>query len=167
MEEIRPPESLRLDSEKPRLFLAGSIEMGTAVDWQAIVTDALADLDVLVCNPRRKEWDASWPQSIDFAPFREQVEWELEGLERADLILFYFAPETKSPITLLELGLHAQRKAIVCCPDGYWRKGNVDVLCRRYGITQVGTLDELITRVRIEIERIRVMGGTRGKAAVP
>lgn len=131
--------------------------MGSAVDWQAIVTNALVDVDVLVCNPRRKEWDASWPQSIDFAPFREQVEWELEGLERADLILFYFAPETKAPVTLLELGLNARRKVIVCCPDEYWRKGNVDVVCRRYGITQVSTLEELITRVRDELERSRVV----------
>jgi Nucleoside 2-deoxyribosyltransferase like len=152
MEEIKPPESLRIDCTKKRIFLAGSIEMGNAVDWQAVVTNALTDLEVLVCNPRRQEWDANWPQSIDFAPFREQVEWELEALERADLILFYFAPDTKAPITLLELGLHARRKAIVCCPEGYWRKGNVDIVCRRYGITQVATLEELITRTRSEIE---------------
>lgn len=148
MEEIRPPDSLRLNSPKRRVFLAGSIEMGRAVDWQAMVTQGLADLEVLICNPRRAAWDASWPQSIDFAPFREQVEWELEGLERAHLILFYFAPDTKAPISLLELGLHARGRAIVCCPDGYWRKGNVDIVCRRYGIPQVDTLDALITRAR-------------------
>lgn len=148
MEVIYAPAPLRLDCTKPRLFLAGSIEMGAAVDWQATVTRALGDLDVLVCNPRRKAWDASWPNTIDFEPFRQQVEWELEALERADLILFYFDPNTKAPITLLELGLHARRKIIVCCPDGYWRKGNIDVVCQRYGIAQVGTLEELITRTR-------------------
>jgi hypothetical protein len=156
MEEIKPPESLRLDCRKPRLFLAGSIEMGSAVDWQAMVTNALADLDVLVFNPRRKAWDASWPQSIDFAPFREQVEWELEALERADLILFYFAPETKAPITLLELGLNARRNVLVCCPEGYWRKGNVDIVCRRYGLKQVATLEELIVRTRQALGEIRL-----------
>src|SRR5687768_13327093 len=36
--------------------------------------------------------------------FREQVEWELAGLERADLIAMWFAPDTKSPITLLDRG---------------------------------------------------------------
>jgi Nucleoside 2-deoxyribosyltransferase like len=148
MQEIRPPEILHLDWPGKRVFLAGSIEMGNAVDWQSSVTRALADLDILICNPRRKQWDASWPQSIDFAPFREQVEWELEALERADLILFYFAPETKSPITLLELGLHARRKAIVCCPEGFWRKGNIDIVCRRYGLEQVTNLEALIERAR-------------------
>jgi hypothetical protein len=148
MEEIRPPEALRLDWPKARVFLAGSIEMGSAIDWQATMTRSLADLDVLVCNPRRTAWDASWPQTIEFAPFREQVEWELEALERAHLILFYFAPDTKSPISLLELGLHARRKAIVCCPEGFWRKGNVDIVCRRYGIEQAATLEALIARTR-------------------
>jgi hypothetical protein len=156
MEEIKPPESLQLDCPKKRIFLAGSIEMGNAVNWQAIVANALKEIDVLVFNPRRKEWDATWPQSIDFAPFREQVEWELDALERADFILFYFAPETKAPITLLELGLHAHRKIIVCCPDGYWRKGNVDIVCRRYGVTQVATLEELIQRTLHEMHQLRV-----------
>lgn len=151
MKEIRPPEPLSLELGKPSVFLAGSIEMGTAVEWQAQVTDALRDLDVIVLNPRREAWDASWPQSIDFAPFREQVEWELEAQEKADLLVFYFAPGTRAPITLLELGLAARRRAIVCCPEGYWRKGNVDVVCRRYGIAQVPTLTALIERSREEL----------------
>ena len=152
MKEIRPPEPLKLQRGKPSVFLAGSIEMGTAVEWQAKVTDALRDLDIIVLNPRREAWDATWPQTIDFAPFREQVEWELEAQENADLVIFYFAPETRAPITLLELGLGARRRSIVCCPDGYWRKGNVDIVCRRYGIVQVPTLDALIERTRHEMQ---------------
>lgn len=148
MKEIRPPEPLLFEADKPSLFLAGSIEMGAAVDWQAQMAAALGDLDVLVLNPRRTAWDPSWPQSIDFAPFREQVEWELEAQERADLVAFYFAPGTKSPITLLELGLGTQRRSVVCCPEGYWRKGNVDIVCRRYGLAQVPDLDALIAYSR-------------------
>lgn len=151
MKEIRPPAPLDLDPGTSSVFLAGSIEMGSAVEWQSQVTDALRDLDIIVLNPRREAWDATWPQSIDFAPFREQVEWELEAQEKADLLVFYFAPDTKAPITLLELGLAARRRAIVCCPDGYWRKGNVDVVCRRYGIAQVPTLEALIERSREEL----------------
>lgn len=152
MREIRPPSPLRLDREERSVFLAGSIEMGAAVDWQSQVTSALADLDIVVLNPRREAWDASWPQSIDFAPFREQVEWELEAQERASLIAFYFAPDTKAPITLLELGLAVRRRAIVCCPEGYFRKGNVDVVCARYGIPQAPSLAGLIERVRAEMK---------------
>jgi hypothetical protein len=151
MKEIKPPEPLRLEPGTPSLFLGGSIEMGAAVDWQAQVAGALDDLDIVLLNPRRESWDASWPQSADFAPFREQVEWELEAQERADLLVFYFAPGTKSPITLLELGLAARRRAIVCCPEGFWRKGNVDIVSRRYGMVQVPDLPALVERCRREL----------------
>jgi hypothetical protein len=76
------------------VFLAGSIEMGGADDWQARLTAALGPQDVIVLNPRCDEWDVSWRQSIDEPKFREQVEWELDGLERADLIAMWFAPDT-------------------------------------------------------------------------
>jgi hypothetical protein len=131
----RPPATWSPRAGAPTIFLAGSIEMGTAPNWQADLITALADRDLTILDPRREEWDASWRQSIEEPKFREQVEWELDGLERADLIAMWFAPETKAPITLLELGLHARGdKLIVGCPDGYWRKGNIEIVCARFGV---------------------------------
>ena len=44
-------------------------------------------------------------------------------------------PETKSPITLLELGLHVRGgKLIIGCPPGFWRRGNIEVVAARYGV---------------------------------
>jgi hypothetical protein len=43
------------------------------------------------------------------------------------VICVYFDPKGQSPITLLELGLFHDKDIIVCCPEGFWRKGNVDV----------------------------------------
>lgn len=61
----------------------------------------------------------------------------------------YFDPKTKSPITLLELGLFARsQKLIVYCPTGYWRKGNVDVVCERYNVHQVVTFSDLVAEVK-------------------
>lgn len=58
-------------------------------------------------------------------------------------------PTTKAPITLLELGLFATSgKLVVCCPEGYFRKGNVDIVCRRHGIPQVETLEGLVRHLR-------------------
>jgi hypothetical protein len=87
--------------------------------------------------------------------FREQVEWELTALEKADLIAMYFDPATKSPVSLLELGLFARTgKMIVCCPEGFWRKANVDIVCENYGVKQVESLDDLTDLViRIANER--------------
>ena len=59
-----------------------------------------------------------------------------------------FDPSSKSPITLLELGLFAKSsKIIVCCPEGFWRKGNVDIVCERYGVKTVNTINELVSEI--------------------
>jgi hypothetical protein len=149
---LKPPAPIRLDGRTPSVFLAGSIEMGAAEDWQAEVTRALQDLEVIILNPRRDEWDASWVQSITNPQFREQVEWELTGLERATVVAMYFAPATKAPVTLLELGLSARGgRLVVCCPEGYWRRGNVEVVCARYGVPLVAGLPELAAEVRRQV----------------
>ncbi len=145
---IKPPTPLPSTFITPTVFLAGSIEMGAAENWQKTLEDALADEAIILLNPRRDEWDSSWVQDIGNPQFREQVEWELQAQEQADLIAMYFDPQTKAPITLLELGLFAHsQKLIVCCPDGYWRKGNVDIVCQRYSIRQVDTIDQLIKTI--------------------
>lgn len=134
------------------MFLAGSIEMGTAPNWQADLIATLAERDVTILDPRREEWDASWRQSIDEPLFRGQVEWELDGLDRADVIAMWFAPETKAPITLLELGLHARGgNVVVGCPDGYWRKGNIEIVCARFGLPLVGAWDAFVAAVRARL----------------
>ena len=64
----------------------------------------------------------------------------------------YPEPDTKAPITLLELGLFAgSGKLIVCCPAGFWRKGNVEVVCRRFGVPMVADLDALAVAVHERI----------------
>ena len=149
MQIFYPPNSYPLLVNQKYLFLAGSIEMGKAIDWQQEVSEKLADLDLIVLNPRRPDWDSSWVQSIENEEFVKQVEWELEGLEKADIIIMYFAANTYSPISLLELGLHARaNKLIVYCENNFWRKGNVEIVCRKYGITQVSSWEELLTCVR-------------------
>lgn len=141
---VKPPTPLQRV-----VFLAGSIEMGAAVDWQTTLTGRLADLDVVVLNPRRVNWDPSWTQSIDEPKFLEQVMWELDGLDRADLIAMWLEPQTLSPITLLEFGLHARGgRLVVGCPPGFWRRGNVEVVCDRYGIQLLPTFEEFVVAVR-------------------
>ncbi len=126
------------------IFLAGSIEMGKAVDWQKEVEEKFEYEGITLFNPRRDDWDSSWVQSKDNPQFREQVEWELDALEYCDTIFMYLAPGTISPISLLELGLHAKsKKLIVCCPEGFHRKGNVDIVCEKYNVPQIDSIDEL------------------------
>ena len=149
MIEYTPPTILPANAPRPWVFLAGSIEQGAAPNWQAQMGAALSEDVGTLANPRRADWDSSWKQEKTDPLFRGQVEWELDLLERADRIVMYFAPETKAPITLLELGLFAASgKLIVACPEGYWRKGNVDIVCERHGVEQVPSLDALIRAMR-------------------
>jgi hypothetical protein len=68
-------------------------------------------------------------------------------------MVMYFDPNTKVFISLLELGLHARNeKAIVCCPEGFYRRGNVQIMCAIYGIEMVPGLDELAERVKRLVE---------------
>lgn len=128
------------------MFLAGSIEQGAAPNWQSHIRAALSACVGTLLNPRRADWDATWAQDVGDSRFREQVEWELSHLERADQVAVFFAPGTKAPITLLELGLFAASgRLIVACPKGYWRKGNVDIVCARYGVRQVADLEGLVS----------------------
>ena len=141
MQEIKAPKFV--DNKLKTVFLAGSIEMGTAGEWQKAVLPYFSNEHWSILNPRRDNWDSNLKQTLDCPEFVEQVTWELQGIEQADLILMYFDPKTKSPITLLELGLIAGKfpeKLVVVCPEGYWRKGNVDVVCNRYGIRQFDDL---------------------------
>lgn len=149
---VKAPGVVPHSKTAPTVFLCGSIEMGAAVNWQAIVEEELKDLEVIICNPRRDDWDSSWEQKITNPQFSEQVNWELDNIELADIVIFNFDPATKSPVTLLELGkaseLALHTEVLVCCPEGFWRKGNVDILCARSGIKVYENLDEMITRLR-------------------
>jgi len=143
------PSPLPLDNQRPRVFMGGSIDMGGAPDWQAAMIRALSDMDVVILNPRRPDWNPAWKPEASEPEFRRQVEWELAALEASDVIVMYFAPGTQSPISLLEMGLHARSgKLIVLAPDGFWRKGNVDITAEAYGVHQVQTMEELTAAVR-------------------
>lgn len=149
---IKPPNRVnKTHINSYSIFLAGSIEMGKAVDWQADITkwieqNAPSDQHITIYNPRRSDWDDSWKQDINEQQFFEQVSWELDRIDNSDLVVIYFAPDTKSPISLLELGKVAESKpesTIVCCPAKFWRKGNVDIVCYQKGIPVVSNLTEL------------------------
>ncbi len=147
---LTPPSiNFETPSGYKKIFLAGSIEMGKAEDWQQKVITAVSDFEKVIYNPRRENWDSTWAQTIDNPKFKEQVDWELEGLEESDLIVMNFTPDTMSPISLMEFGLYARSgKMVVYCPEGFWRKGNVDVVCKRYNIPQVEKFEELITLIK-------------------
>ena len=135
------------------LFLAGSIEMGAARNWQEnIICDLHMERDLTILNPRRLNWNKDWTQSIDNPEFNQQVNWELDGIKRAGRVVFYFDVNTTSPITLMELGYAAglRKQSIIYCPKGFWRRGNVEVMVDRNRdvFKMVESYEELVKSVR-------------------
>ena len=146
---IKSPNVIPTEDSRLKLFLGGSIDMGKSENWQARIEKQLSNYSVIVLNPRRDDWNKEWqPISTDMN-FRKQVEWELSALEASDIVVMYFAPGSQSPISLLEFGLYAKTgKLIVLCPDGFWRKGNVDIVSEKYNISTVNTFNELIVELK-------------------
>lgn len=149
---FKAPEKTTVPKGFKSIFLAGSIEMDKAEKWQAKLTTILLKEfnNIIVFNPRRDEWDSSWKQEIKNKQFYEQVDWEHEHIVESNCVFIYFQPDTQSPISLLELGLVADMniETIVCCPDGFWRKGNVDYICKKYDLTMIDDMEELPTALK-------------------
>lgn len=138
-----PPQNIAFrDRSKKSFFLAGSIEMGKAEDWQKDLGNWLYERNFNVFNPRRSDWDSSWIQAYENPEFSQQVKWEMNALDKANYIVMYLAPDTISPISLLELGLHANSgKLFVICPNGFYRRGNVEVVCSVHDIPLFDTIE--------------------------
>lgn len=123
---------------KYSVFFAGSIEMGEAVQWQQRMALELFRYPITVTNPRREQWDKN-KDSME-----EQIDWELAALDQADVVCFFVDVATKSPVTMLELGLKMDSdKIIVCCGEQYFRSTNVYLTCKRYGVPVVKTFTQL------------------------
>lgn len=133
--------------------------MGMAEPWQERLVEALGGYpdNIILLNPRRDDWDSSWVQDpTPGTQFHEQVSWELIHQESCNLAVYYFDPNTKSPITLMELGAFGLQEpdgTVVCCPTNFYRYGNVAVFCERYGIQLVYSFDELVNHVNDKILR--------------
>lgn len=147
---IKPPHSIyNIDADRDTIFLAGSIEMWVAELWQDHVSQILWS-KYNIYNPRRENRDNSWKQSYDDPNFYEQVNRELDALAKSDIIIMYFDPNTKSPISLLELWLYANSgKIYICCPDGFWRKWNIQAVADRYNIPIYDNLDQMINHIKV------------------
>ncbi|PGH14536.1 hypothetical protein AJ79_03029 [Helicocarpus griseus UAMH5409] len=88
--------------EAPRgiksIFLAGTTSKVDTNDWREDLSASLSDVPVTIYNPDRADWDSAWREDIDFAPYCQQVEWELDKQVEADIVVIYFHPATQAPV---------------------------------------------------------------------
>jgi hypothetical protein len=95
MRYVEAPDEF--DGEGDAVFLAGGIS--GCFDWQARVAELLGGSELVVLNPRRRNFPMGDPSAA-----REQIAWEFRHLRRAWGRAFWFPPETLCPIALFELG---------------------------------------------------------------
>ncbi len=134
------------DGPGPSVFLAGGIS-GT-FDWQADVIARLADLSLVLLNPRRHNFPIDDPSAA-----HAQIAWEFRHLQRATAVLFWFPPETLCPIALYELGGRAQireQPLFVGTHPDYARRLDVEVQLKlaRPEVAVVSTTEALAGQVR-------------------
>jgi hypothetical protein len=142
---VHPHETDPVIPGAATIFLAGTIDGGNSIDWQAEAASLLEAgmKNCILYNPRQKEWHPEREGEMDY-----QVGWELGHLEKADFILMNFLPGSQSPITLLELGLFARSgKLHVVCPKEYYRYDNVRITCGRYSVPVYASLEEAVTAI--------------------
>lgn len=110
------------DGKGRALFLAGGIS--GCSDWQTEMINLLIDEDLVVINPRRKDFDKENKKLES-----EQIAWEYEHLKKVEMVSFWFTPETVCPITLYELGKisHTKKILFVGIDPRYLRKRDVEI----------------------------------------
>ena len=149
---ITPEETISKLPNKPNsksVFLAGTIDNGDSLHWQNKTIIELMNLginDIEIYNPRREHWNPN--------PSKEemecQIKWEQEYLDKADFIAMVLLDDSKSPISLLELGLYAKsNKLIVFCTPDFYRWDNVRLTCEKYNIQLVESTHPLVIANKI------------------
>lgn len=140
---VYPPN---IHARKTTIFLAGSIDQGRASDWQSKLIEMLNIVpELVIYNPRRPDWDASWKS--DSPELIEQIKWELDHIKKCDYVFMFFEAGSKSPISLLELGICCASKPkqfVVCCESGYERYTNVAITCDEFNVKRVTKLEEFV-----------------------
>jgi hypothetical protein len=112
-----------------KVFIAGGIT--NCPDWQSTLISVLSkvdfgsEYDVVLFNPRRKDFDTSDPNAA-----AEQITWEYNRLRDADIICFWFSKGSLNPIVLYELGMWGNSRdepIVIGCDSKYERKQDVIV----------------------------------------
>lgn len=134
MKVITAPQEYEREKSDILCFLAGGIT--NCPEWQKEVIKYLRYVNpgsLIVFNPRRDNFPIHDPNAA-----KEQITWEFENLNRADIFSMYFCSgDSDQPICMYELGRHVERmmkeypyieisdRVVVSVEDGYKRKNDV------------------------------------------
>ena len=154
---LRSPEVLSEKKNKYCIFLAGPIQ--GAPDWRGDILNRDWTDDVLFFDPAQR--------GIKDFNHQEQVDWETDHLNMADMVLFWIPEEAEkiegrdyAQTTRAELGEWLAKssvcgkKLIIGIHPGFpGRQYFVERATRDYGISEIyDNLDALLSAVRVELK---------------
>lgn len=149
---IFTPEESKINNKlenNKSVFLAGTIDNGNSLNWQEKTIIELINLgadNIDIYNPRRY----NWPSEDNHDEIEYQIKWEQEHLDKSDLIVMVLLDDSKSPISLLEIGLYAKsNKLVVFCTPKFYRWDNVRLTCEKYHIQLIQDLHPVIIANKI------------------
>lgn len=132
-----------IQTAKKLMFLAGSIDLQLSGNWRKSIANKLCD-----------QFDFFDPTAIHHetltaSQWKQHIKWELEAMEKVDVILMNFLPSAKSPISLVELGLNTRgKKLVVICPNEFYKKQYINALCEHYSTPLFGDENEAIEHIK-------------------
>lgn len=151
----RPQQTHRLS-----IFLGGTASDTGEPDWREALNKGLADQAVTIFDPKRDDWDATWREDFSDTRWADQIQWELDMQDTADIIVVLFHGVTAAPVSLAEMGMASRTgKLIACALDGYCKKGYVEAVCRKFKAPFVRSEDELRRVVMERLSELRVGRG--------
>lgn len=140
---IDAPSNKKPIDNSVKVFLAGTIDADTgSEDWQHKICKRIEDTtnnkyNITIYNPRREEFPDSGSSEV-----RRQIKWEHKHMDDADLIVMNILEDSKSPISLMEMGMYAESgKLVVFCKTGFYRYDNVQMVCKKYNVPLHNTND--------------------------
>lgn len=143
---ITPDNKKRKNSKYKSVFFAGTIDNGDSLNWQEELSNMLNSININIYSPRCLKWNPNCTkEELD-----NQIKWEQKYLDKSDMIIMVLLDESKSPISLLELGLYAKsKKIIVFCTPKFYRYDNVRLTCEKYNIPLVNdtNIDIITTNI--------------------
>lgn len=104
IKEVKALENIKNRNKSITIFLAGGCG---ATNWrQKVIDDIIKDIeftstlkpikkDILLINPLQDNYEEL---------YEEQTFWEFENLNKCDILVFWFTPDTLNPTSLYELG---------------------------------------------------------------
>ncbi len=147
---ITPP-TLFFPTKGPKIFLAGSVNNGKAVDWQTRAITYMetqwTENNAVVYNPRRPDGEFLPENEV------EQATWTISMLNAVDYIILHLAGDSGSPISTFELGLFVNDKRLhLSIDDSYVRKEIIEIHYDFFGVGQIhDTLEDSIDAIESKI----------------